>query len=141
MKKTSILALSIFLLVFLVSAPAWAQKKKVKVAFALLWTIDDMGWTTAAYNGIKYLQEKMGDEVEVSYTEKVLAADAERVFRNYARKGYDIIFGTTFEHMDPMLMVAQDFPDQVFEHCSGYKTAANMGNYFARMYQAEYLAG
>ncbi len=58
MKKTSILALSIFLLVFLVSAPAWAQKKKVKVAFALLWTIDDMGWTTAAYNGIKYLQEK-----------------------------------------------------------------------------------
>ncbi len=83
----------------------------------------------------------MGDEVEVSYTEKVLAADAERVFRNYARKGYDIIFGTTFEHMDPMLMVAQDFPDQVFEHCSGYKTAANMGNYFARMYQAEYLAG
>lgn len=141
MKKTNILALSIFLLVFLVSAPAWAQKKKVKVAFALLWTIDDMGWTTAAYNGIKYLQEKMGDEVEVSYTEKVLAADAERVFRNYARKGYDIIFGTTFEHMDPMLMVAQDFPDRVFEHCSGYKTAANMGNYFARMYQAEYLAG
>jgi basic membrane lipoprotein Med (substrate-binding protein (PBP1-ABC) superfamily) len=121
--------------------PADAAVKKLKVAFALLWTIDDQGWTTATYHGIEYLQEKMGDQIEVSYTEKVLAADAERVFRNYAQQGYDIIFGTTFEHMDPMLNVAKDYPDIVFEHCSGFKTAANMGNYFARMYQGEYLAG
>jgi basic membrane protein A len=26
-------------------------------------------------------------------------------------------------------------------HCSGFKTTNNMGNYFARMYQARYLAG
>jgi basic membrane protein A len=115
--------------------------KKVKVAFALLWTIDDMGWTTAAHEGIEYLKKELGDQVEVSYTEKVLAADAERVIRNYAMQGYDIIFGTTFEHMDPMLMVARDFPKVAFEHCSGYKTAANMGNYFGRMYQGEYLSG
>ncbi|WP_456325480.1 BMP family ABC transporter substrate-binding protein [Desulfonauticus submarinus] len=139
MKKILLLIISL-LMVISISQPANA-KKKIKVAFALLWTIDDMGWTTAAYNGIKYLKEKMGDQVEISYTEKVLAADAERVFRKYARQGYDIIFGTTFEHMDPMLMVAQDFPKVVFEHCAGYKTAPNMGNYFARMYQADYLAG
>lgn len=118
-----------------------AAPKKLKVAFALLWTVDDQGWTTAHYHGIEYLKEKMGDQIEVNYTEKVLAADAERVFRNYAQQGYDIIFGTTFEHMDPMLNVAKDFPDIVFEHCSGFKTASNMGNYFARMYQGEYLAG
>jgi len=118
-----------------------AAAKKLKVAFALLWTIDDQGWTTAHYHGIEYLKEKMGDQVDISYTEKVLAADAERVFRNYAEQGYDIIFGTTFEHMDPLLNVAQDYPDIVFEHCSGFKTAPNMGNYFARMYQGEYLAG
>jgi basic membrane lipoprotein Med (substrate-binding protein (PBP1-ABC) superfamily) len=123
------------------AAPAEAATKKLKVAFALLWTIDDQGWTTAHYHGIEYLKEKLGDQIEVSYTEKVLAADAERVFRNYAEQGYDIIFGTTFEHMDPMLNVAQDYPQIVFEHCSGFKTAPNMGNYFARMYQGEYLAG
>ncbi len=120
---------------------AEAASKKLKVAFALLWTIDDQGWTTAHYHGIEYLQEKMGDQIEVSYTEKVLAADAERVFRNYAQQGYDIIFGTTFEHMDPLLNVAKDYPDIAFEHCSGFKTGPNMGNYFARMYQGEYLAG
>jgi len=118
-----------------------AADKKLKVAFALLWTIDDQGWTTSHYNGIKYLQEQMGDRIEVAYTEKVLAADAERVFRDYAKKGYDIIFGTTFEHMDPLLAVAGDFPDIKFEHCSGFKSSANMRNYFQRMYQGEYLAG
>lgn len=118
-----------------------AAPKKLKVAFALLWTIDDQGWTTAHYHGIEFLKQRMGDQIEINYTEKVLAADAERVFRNYAQQGYDVIFGTTFEHMDPMLNVAKDYPDIVFEHCSGFKTAANMGNYFARMYQGEYLAG
>lgn len=120
---------------------AVAAEKKLKVAFALLWTIDDQGWTTAHYNGIKYLQEKMGDKIEVSYTEKVLAADAERVFRDYAKKGYDIIFGTTFEHMDPLMNVAKEYPNIKFEHCSGFKTSENMRNYFERMYQGEYLAG
>ncbi len=118
-----------------------AEDKKLKVAFALLWTIDDQGWTTSHYNGIKALQEQMGDRIEVSYTEKVLAADAERVFRDYAQKGYDIIFGATFEHMDPLLAVANDNPEIKFEHCSGFKSADNMRNYFLRMYQGEYLAG
>ena len=121
------------------SPPVFA---KTKVAFALLWTIDDMGWTTAHYRGIEYLKKELGDQIEVSYTEKVLAANAEQVIRGYAKAGFDIIFATTFEHMDPTLIVSKDFPDIVFEHCSGYKkNDKNMGNYFARMYQGEYLAG
>lgn len=121
------------------SAPALA---KTKVAFALLWTIDDMGWTTAHYRGIEYLKKELGDQIEVSYSEKVLAANAEQVIRGYAKAGYDIIFATTFEHMDPTLIVAKDFPNVIFEHCSGFKkNDKNMGNYFMRMYQGEYLAG
>ncbi len=142
MNRRTLLAITAILSILLAFPPAGrAQAKRIKVAFALLWTIDDQGWTTAAYNGIEYLKKQLGDQITVSYTEKVRAADAERVIRGYARKGYDIIFGTTFEHMDPMLMVARDFPKTVFEHCSGYKTAPNMGNYFARMYQGEFLSG
>ena len=124
-----------------VTKPVAGRPPKLKVAFALLSTIHDMGWTTAHYQGIEYLKKELKDHIQVEYTENVLAADTERVVRNYAKSGSDIIFGTTFEHMDPMLMVAKDFPDTVFEHCSGYKTAKNMGTYFARMEQAEYLAG
>jgi basic membrane protein A len=136
-----ILAVLVIGLNWLQAPDVAAQEKKLKVAFALLWTIDDQGWTTAHYNGIKYMQEQLGDRIEVAYTEKVLAADAERVFRDYAKKGYDIIFGTTFEHMDPLLAVAKDYPDIIFEHCSGFKSSENMRNYFERMYQGEYLAG
>jgi len=115
---------------------------KTKVAFALLWTIDDMGWTTAHYRGIQHLQRELGDKIEVSYTEKVLAANTEQVLRGYAKAGYDIIFATTFEHMDPCVIVAKDFPKIIFEHCSGYKkNDLNMGNYFIRIEQGEYLAG
>ena len=33
------------------------------------------------------------------------------------------------------------FPDVKFEHCSGFKSAANMGNYFGAMEEARYLSG
>lgn len=142
-------SLPALLLCLALAAPAGAGQaktpeaagKKFKVAFALLSTINDLGWTTAHYKGIEYLKREMKDRIAVDYTENVLAADTERVVRGYAQKGYDMIFGTTFEHMDPMLMVAKDFPNIPFEHCSGFKTAPNMGNYFARMEQSEYLAG
>lgn len=139
-KRLGIFLVAALCIGFVFTSQAFARK--TKVAFALLWTIDDMGWTTAHYRGIQYLKKKLGDKIEVSYTEKVLAANAEQVLRGYAKAGYDIIFATTFEHMDPCLIVARDFPNVVFEHCSGYKkNNKNMGNYFVRMYQAEYLAG
>ena len=140
-KKLQWLLVCITAICLLVPGTSFSAEKKLKVAFALLWTIDDQGWTTGHYRGIEYLREKMGDQIEIAYTEKVRAADAERVFRGYAEKGFDLIFGTTFEHMDALMRVAKDYPNIRFEHCSGYKTSPNMGNYFTRMYQGEYLAG
>lgn len=131
----------ILCLAFLVGLAGPAQAKKLKVAFALLETVNDQGWTYSHSLGIEQLKKELGDAIEVSYTENVKAADAERVFRQYAQDGYELIFGTTFEHMDPLLLVAKDFPNVTFEHCSGYKTAPNMGSYMARIEQAEYLAG
>jgi basic membrane protein A len=82
------------------------------------------------------------DGVTTSFAESVSEGpDSERVIMNMARRGYDIIFATSFGYMDPMLKVAGKFPKTVFMHCSGYKQAKNMGNYFGRMYQARYLSG
>lgn len=139
MRRRSLIVLCC--LAVLTALPGLAQAAKLKVAFALLGTINDQGWNHAHYVGIEDLKRQLGDKIEVSYTENVQAADAERVFRQYAQDGYDIIFGTTFEHMDPMLQVAKDFPNTAFEHCSGYKLAPNMGNYMARIEQGEYLVG
>ena len=67
--------------------------------------------------------------------------DAERVIRDFAQKGYDLVITTSFGYMDPTLTVAQEFPDANFVHVSGFKTADNMSTLFGRMYQPRYLSG
>ncbi|HWR03814.1 MAG TPA: BMP family ABC transporter substrate-binding protein [Humidesulfovibrio sp.] len=135
-------ALACLLLAAGVAQAAPAGGKKLRVAFVLLETINDQGWTTSHHEGIEHLKKQLGDQVEVSYTENALSpADAERIIRNYARQGYDLIFGTTFTHMEPMYKVAGEFPNVKFMHCAGFKTRPNMGTYMVRIEQGEYLAG
>ncbi len=69
------------------------------------------------------------------------AADAERVIRDLADQGNQLIFGTTFGYMEPMLKVATDSKDVKFEHATGYKTAQNLRTYDSRTYEGAYLAG
>ncbi|HWP49943.1 MAG TPA: BMP family ABC transporter substrate-binding protein [Candidatus Limnocylindrales bacterium] len=113
---------------------------KLKVAFIYVSPVGDFGWSYAHDQGRKYL-EKTLNYVETAYTESVAPPDVERVIRDYAQKGYKVIFTTSFEFMDPTLEVARDFPDTIFEHCSGYKTAKNVGTYFGRIHEAAYLSG
>ena len=68
-------------------------------------------------------------------------ADAERVMRDLAAQGHQLIFATSFGYLEPALKVAADFPAVQFEHAGGYKTAANLGTYDSRYYEARYLAG
>jgi basic membrane protein A len=117
-----------------------AAAKDLKVGFIYVSPIGDAGWSYAHDQG-RLAVEGMGG-VSTSYVESVPEGpDSERVMLNMARKGYDIVFATSFGYMDPMLKVAKKFPNTVFMHCSGYKASKNMGNYFGRMYQARYLTG
>jgi basic membrane protein A len=115
-------------------------EKPMKVGFVYISPVGDAGYSFAHDKGRQMVAEMPG--VETSFVESVPEGpDSERVILNMARKDYNIIFATSFGYMDPMLKVAKDFPDTVFMHCSGYKTAPNAGNYFGRMYQARYLTG
>jgi len=104
---------------------------------------NDGGWTTAHDNGRLAVEKEFGDQVETDYVESVPEepAAAARAIEGFARKGYDIIFTTSFGFMDPTLEVAKKYPDVLFEHCSGFKTADNMANYFGAMEEAKFLAG
>jgi len=83
------------------------------------------------------------DNVHVAYMENVPeGADSEQVFRSLARKGFDFIIGTSFGYMDPMELVAEEFPDSTFLHLSGFKSnGENFGNFFGAMEDFKYLAG
>lgn len=113
----------------------------IKVAFVYVGTTADNGYNYAQDLGRKYLESKMSN-VKTTIVQNVAeTADCENVFTQLAQQGNQIIFGTSYGYMDYMLDVAKKFPNVIFEHCSGYKTASNMGTYFNRDYQARYLTG
>lgn len=118
------------------------QEGKFNVAMVLIGPHDDGGWSQAHYEGLVYVQQNVPN-VNTAYIENVPeGADSEQVFRSLARKGFNLIFGTSFGFMDPMETVAEEFPDIMFVHISGYKSnMKNFGNLFGAMEDMKYLAG
>jgi simple sugar transport system substrate-binding protein len=117
-------------------------KDPIKAAWVYVGPVGDAGWTFAHDQGRKAVVARFGDAVQTTYVENVPeGADAERVIRDLARQGNDIIFATSFGFMDPMLKVAKEFPKVKFEHATGYKTSKNMRLYDASFYHDTYMAG
>lgn len=118
-----------------------AETEGFKVAFIYVGPVGDLGWSYAHDQGRQDLEAAF-DWVETAYSENVPeGADVERVIRNYAEDGYDMIIATSFGYMDSVIEVAEDYPDVFFEHCTGYKTAENVAIYDGRGYEGWYLAG
>ena len=115
---------------------------KFRAAFVYTGPINDHGWSNAHDDGRKALEQALGGQIETAYTENVPeTADSQRVFEDYARKGFDVIYGTSFGFMDYMLEAAKSFPNVKFDHCSGFKTAPNMSTYYAAEEEPRYVSG
>jgi simple sugar transport system substrate-binding protein len=121
---------------------AQAADEPVKVAFIYVDPVGDTGWSYQHDLGRRELERVLGARVKTTFLESVPAsADAERVIRQLAVAGNQIIFTTSFGYMEPTLRVAKLFPKVKFEHASGYKTAANVVTYETRFYEGAYLLG
>ncbi len=118
------------------------EEDKFNVAMVLIGPHNDGGWSQAHYEGLEYIEENM-DDVHMAYIENVPeGADSEQVFRSLSRKGFDLIYGTSFGYMDAMETLAEEFPDTTYIHISGYKSnMKNFGNLFGAMEDMKYLAG
>jgi basic membrane protein A and related proteins len=126
------------------SAPAASAPPAgpLKVAFVYVGPVGDAGWTFAHDRARKEAEASFGGKVQTSFVENVPeAADSERVLRDVMGQGNQLIFGTTFGYMEPMLKVAADAKTVHFEHATGYKTAENLRTYDSRTYEGAYMAG
>ncbi|MFA6661506.1 MAG: BMP family ABC transporter substrate-binding protein [Bacilli bacterium] len=119
----------------------------IKVGFLYIGVPGDEGFTYAHDSGrteaIAILAEE-GINVETVEIENVSdsdAAAAKEKIENLIAQGCNLIFTTSYGYMDPTLEEATANPDVTFMHCSGYKTADNMGNYFGKIYQSRYITG
>ena len=147
--RSIVLLLLALLLIAVIASPAAAQEAAaeetpeaeppLRVAMVLPGPINDNDWNTVGYTGLQDAAEELG--IEVAYAENVTDADAERVLRDFASRGYDLIFAHSFSFGDAALSVAEDFPDTYFMAGTAQELAPNLGTYSNPDYQGAYLAG
>ncbi len=125
-----------------VAASGAVAEDPTKVGFVYIGPVGDYGWTYEHDRARKKVEEYFGGDVETTYVEKVPeGADAERVIRQLAQSGNDIIFTTSFGYMNPTVKVAKRFPKVIFEHATGYKRSKNLSTYVLRTYEGRYVSG
>ena len=124
------------------AAPKVPAAGVVKAGFVYVSPITEAGWTRQHDEGRKAVEAALGSQVQTTFVENVPeGADAERVIRDLAMTGHQIIFTPSFGYMEPTLKVARDFPAVKFESITGYKMAANVATANARYYEGRYLSG
>ena len=118
--------------------PAKKEGSDFKVALLTPGPVSDAGWSALAYEGLQAVKTELGAEVDNQVAQGPEIKDA---MRNYAQKGYKLVFGHGFEYNEPGVAVAKDFPNTVFVSSSGALTAKNAGAIRFYLEQGFYLAG
>ena len=114
----------------------------VKAAFVYVTPVLPAGWTRQHEEGRLQLERDLQGQVQTTVVDSVPeGADAERVIRDLAAQGNQLIFTTSFGYMEPTLRVAKAFPNVRFENITGYKQAENVATANARYYEGRYLSG
>ncbi|MBC1224335.1 BMP family ABC transporter substrate-binding protein [Nostoc sp. UCD121] len=124
------------------SASPVAVNEPLKVGFVYVGPVGNFGWTYAHDLGRRDMEANLNDKVKTTFVENVNeGADAERIIRQLALDGNKLIFTTSYGYMNPTIKAAKEFGDVIFEHCAGYKRAANVGTYLGRFEEPRYLTG
>ena len=137
-----IAAACFFSTAFAQTAPAAPSTPPLKIGFLYVAPLTDAGWVQQHDQGRKAVEAALGNRVKTTFVENVNEGpDAERVIRDLAANGHQLIVTPSFGYMEPTLKVAREFPAVRFESITGYKTADNVAAANARYYEGRYLAG
>jgi basic membrane protein A len=132
-------------LALLLSCSTLSLADPVKAAFVYVAPLTETGWVRQHETGRQAVEAQLnrqGLRVQTTFVENIPEGpDAERVIRDLARQGHQIIFTPSFGYMEPTLKVAAEFPNVKFESITGYKRSANVATANARYYEGRDLAG
>ena len=120
---------------------AFKLKGEPKVAFIYSSTIDDGGWSEAIDKGRKAVEEQLG--VSVAYTENIPedTTKLRAAIDLYVKRGFNIIVCTSYGYSPGVAEAAKAYPNVAFMNASGTTNGPNLESFYARTYQAWYLAG
>ena len=128
----------LFSVLFLFSA---SYAKPFKIA-AIFQTAIEEPWDGVIHQACLKAQKEMGN-IEYEFTEKIAAADFEKVMREYAERGFDLIVGDAFlAGEDPARRVAKDYPEIAFAFGSEFgPVAPNFSVFDNWIHEPAYLCG
>lgn len=104
------------------------------------------GYTFTHDQGIIGMQKALGlTDDQIVRKNNVNDTDAtaiENAILECIEEGSNIIFATSWGYMDACEVLAEEYPEVIFSHGTGYKSnGTNFNNYFGRIYQSRYLSG
>jgi basic membrane lipoprotein Med (substrate-binding protein (PBP1-ABC) superfamily) len=110
-----------------------------KVALLTPGSVRDQGWNQSAYEGLLRIESDLG--AEVAHQETHTPAEFEAGFRDFAARGYALVFGHGFEFQDAAAKVGAEFPKTVFVTSSGSTIRENVAPIVFELEQATYVLG
>jgi basic membrane lipoprotein Med (substrate-binding protein (PBP1-ABC) superfamily) len=110
-----------------------------RVALLTPGSVRDAGWNQSAYEGLVAIRDQLG--AEIAYQETRTPQDFEAGFRDFAARGFDLVFGHGFEFQDAAAKVGAEFPEAVFITTSGSTLRANVAPVVFELEQATYVLG
>jgi basic membrane protein A len=116
-----------------------ADTSTFKVALLTPGPISDAGWNAGAYEGLMRIRDSLG--ADVSQIETKTPAEFEEAFRDYARRGFRLVFGHGFEFQDAAARAGADYPNTIFITTSGSTVRPNVSPMVFRLEEGTYLAG
>ncbi len=136
MKSLFISCLTIILSFTLVNIGSASQ---LKIAAVYLISATDGGFCETLHRSLTKAADEKG--YLYNYSESVNFADAERMIRGYAKRGYNIIFAHTTGYKTAVERVAPDYPDTIFALFAGKLPIPNVVMYDWRGNEPCYLLG
>jgi basic membrane lipoprotein Med (substrate-binding protein (PBP1-ABC) superfamily) len=110
-----------------------------RVALLTPGSIADGGWNAGAFAGLQEIRDQL--RADVRHVETRTPAEFEEGFRDFAGRGFDLVFGHGFEYQEAAAKVAAEFPDTIFITTSGSTLRPNVAPMVFELEQAIYLCG
>ncbi len=128
----------VFLSIAVLTTAVVAQEK-LKVA-AVFGTPVEEPWVNQIHSGLLKAQDEL--TIDYVWSDSVKPADFDRVLRDYAESGHDLIMGDSFGTERITRRVAKDYPGTAFVFGSGMgPTDPNFGVFDNWIHEPAYLAG
>ena len=140
-RKMVIVGVVLLAMTLLFTGGKSAQAAEAFKVAAIFQTAIEEPWDGVIHQACLKAQKELG--IEYEFTEKVAAADFEKVLREYAERGFNLIVGDAFlAGEEPVRRVAKDYPEIAFAFGSEFgPVAPNLSVFDNWIHEPAYLCG